>query len=173
MAAKCLICWVGVSARAAHALSWLSCQVSAYSLPQLCTLGGMSMNIQRKNSAHHFRMQSEREQTLSILVWYLTRSVWWSWATCHTMLQAVALCRSGSDKVRSSQDSVKSFIKIIYPEDILISDARLWEKYVKLNYRLINIHTCLVLCVQIPICWEIETFPDNLEAMFFFLSNSN
>ena len=23
------------------------------------------MNIQRKNSAHHFRMQSEREQTLS------------------------------------------------------------------------------------------------------------
>ena len=25
------------------------------------------MNIQRKNSAHHFRMQSEREQTLGIL----------------------------------------------------------------------------------------------------------
>ena len=25
----------------------------------------MSMNIQRKNSAHHFRMQSEREQTLA------------------------------------------------------------------------------------------------------------
>ena len=41
------------------------------------------------------------------------------------MLQAAALCRSGSDKVRSSQDSVKSFIKIIYPEDILISDAKL------------------------------------------------
>ena len=41
------------------------------------------------------------------------------------LLQAAALCRSGSDKVRSSQDSVKSFIKIIYPEDILISDARL------------------------------------------------
>ena len=34
------------------------------------------------------------------------------------MLQAAALCRSGSDKVRSSQDSVKSFIKLIYPEDI-------------------------------------------------------
>ena len=41
------------------------------------------------------------------------------------MLQAAALCRSGSDKVKSSQDSVKSYIKIIYPEDILISDARL------------------------------------------------
>ena len=25
------------------------------------------MNIQRKNSAHHFRMQSEREQTLVLL----------------------------------------------------------------------------------------------------------
>ena len=24
------------------------------------------MNIQRKNSAHHFRMQSEREQTLGV-----------------------------------------------------------------------------------------------------------
>ena len=24
------------------------------------------MNIQRKNSAHHFRMQSEREQTLGL-----------------------------------------------------------------------------------------------------------
>ena len=24
------------------------------------------MNIQRKNSAHHFRMQSEREQTLVV-----------------------------------------------------------------------------------------------------------
>ena len=55
---------MGVSARAAHALSRLSRQVSAYRLPQLCNLGGMSMNIQRKNSAHHFRMQSEREQTL-------------------------------------------------------------------------------------------------------------
>ena len=64
MAAKCQMCWVGVSARAAHALSWLSRQVSAYRLPQLCNFGGMSMNIQRKNSAHHFRMQIEREQTL-------------------------------------------------------------------------------------------------------------
>ena len=26
------------------------------------------MNIQRKNSAHHFRMQSEREQTLVLLL---------------------------------------------------------------------------------------------------------
>ena len=29
------------------------------------------MNIQRKNSAHHFRMQGEREQTLSGLLKYL------------------------------------------------------------------------------------------------------
>ena len=31
------------------------------------------MNIQRKNSAHHFRMQSEREQTLdtSIVTFYI------------------------------------------------------------------------------------------------------
>ena len=64
MAAKCQMCWVGVSARETHALLGLSRQVSAYRLPQLCNLGGMSMNIQRKNSAHHFRMQSEREQTL-------------------------------------------------------------------------------------------------------------
>ena len=27
------------------------------------------MNIQRKNSAHHFRMQSEREQTLGMCPW--------------------------------------------------------------------------------------------------------
>ena len=46
------------------ALSGLLRQVSAYRIPQSCNLGGMSMNIQRKNSAHHFRMQSEREQTL-------------------------------------------------------------------------------------------------------------
>ena len=26
------------------------------------------MNIQRKNSAHHFRMQSEREQTLALFL---------------------------------------------------------------------------------------------------------
>ena len=64
MAAKCQTCWAGVSARAAHAFSGLSRQVSAYRIPQSCNLGGMSMNIQRKNSAHHFHMQSEREQTL-------------------------------------------------------------------------------------------------------------
>ena len=33
------------------------------------------MNIQRKNSAHHFRMQSEREQTLvngfSVIIIYM------------------------------------------------------------------------------------------------------
>ena len=28
------------------------------------------MNIQRKNSAHHFRMQSEHEQTLVHHFWY-------------------------------------------------------------------------------------------------------
>ena len=34
----------------------------------------MSMNIQRKNSAHHFRMQSEREQTLvGVLLYGCTR----------------------------------------------------------------------------------------------------
>ena len=32
------------------------------------------MNIQRKNSAHHFRMQSEREQTLGIYVVMVTVS---------------------------------------------------------------------------------------------------
>ena len=35
------------------------------------------MNIQRQNSAHHFRMQSEREQTLVldlILYHYITSS---------------------------------------------------------------------------------------------------
>ena len=30
------------------------------------------MNIQRKNSAHHFRMQSEREQTLIYLKFVAT-----------------------------------------------------------------------------------------------------
>ena len=64
MAVKCLTWRVGVSTRAAHALSVLSCQVSAFLFPQSCNLGGMSMNIQRKNSAYHFHMQSEREQTL-------------------------------------------------------------------------------------------------------------
>ena len=29
------------------------------------------MNIQRKNSAYHFRMQSEREQTLGVLLLHL------------------------------------------------------------------------------------------------------
>ena len=63
---------MGVSARAANALSRLSRQVSAYRLPQLCNLGGMSMNIQRKNSALHFRMQSEREQTL-VMIFFLPK----------------------------------------------------------------------------------------------------
>ena len=31
------------------------------------------MNIQRKNSAHHFRMQSEREQTLVNEKWMAKR----------------------------------------------------------------------------------------------------
>ena len=39
------------------------------------------------------------------------------WTTGLTFELTFELCRSGSDKVRSSQDSVKSFIKIIYPED--------------------------------------------------------
>ena len=33
------------------------------------------MNIQRKNSAHHFRMQSEREQTL-VLFFLLAESLY-------------------------------------------------------------------------------------------------
>ena len=35
------------------------------------------MNIQRKNSAHHFRMQSEPEQTLDIvkLKYYVGKSI--------------------------------------------------------------------------------------------------
>ena len=37
---------------------------SAHRLLQLCNLGGMSMNIQRKNSDRHFRKQSERKKTL-------------------------------------------------------------------------------------------------------------
>ena len=44
--------------------SRLSRQVGAYRLPQSCNLEGMSMNIQLKNSAHHFCIQSECEQTL-------------------------------------------------------------------------------------------------------------
>ena len=40
---------VGISTWTAHALSGLSCQVSACCLPQPCNLEGMSMNIQRKN----------------------------------------------------------------------------------------------------------------------------
>ena len=41
------------------------------------------MNIQQKNSAHHFRMQSEREQTLAIIhrssdsyIQFLQRKFW-------------------------------------------------------------------------------------------------
>ena len=34
------------------------------------------MNIQRKNSAHHFRMQSEREQTLDQLKTSVEGSSW-------------------------------------------------------------------------------------------------
>ena len=35
----------------------------AFRVPQPCNLEGISMNIQQRNSAYHFRMQSEREQT--------------------------------------------------------------------------------------------------------------
>ena len=70
MLAKCETCQVGISARAAHALSGLSRQVSAYRLPPSYNLEGMSMNIQRKSSTYHFRMQSEREQTLGLNIAY-------------------------------------------------------------------------------------------------------
>ena len=33
-------------------------------VPQPCNLDGNSMNIQEENSAHYFRLQSERELTL-------------------------------------------------------------------------------------------------------------
>ena len=33
-------------------------------MPQPCNLDGISMNIQEENSAHYFRVQSERKQTL-------------------------------------------------------------------------------------------------------------
>ena len=51
---------------------FLRVDVSAYRLPQSCNLGGMSMNIQQKNSAHHFCMQSEREQTLDSVLFSRT-----------------------------------------------------------------------------------------------------
>ena len=35
-------------------------------MPQPCNLDGISMNIQEENSAHYFRVQSEREQTLVV-----------------------------------------------------------------------------------------------------------
>ena len=50
------------------ALSRISRPDSANRFPLSCDLGGMSMNIQRKNSAQHFLMQSEREQTLVSLL---------------------------------------------------------------------------------------------------------
>ena len=68
--------------RMGSALSGLSCQVSAYHLPQSCKLGGISMHIQRKYSAHHFRMQSEREQSL-VLVLPFHRESWWHSLACN------------------------------------------------------------------------------------------
>ena len=38
-------------------------------IPDSAIMQFMSMNIQRKKSAHHFRMQSEREQTLVLEKW--------------------------------------------------------------------------------------------------------
>ena len=53
-----------------------------------CNLEGMSMNNERKNSADHFRMQSEREQTLManlfscgahiLLKFYMIVLIFWS-----------------------------------------------------------------------------------------------
>ena len=40
------------------------------------------MNIQRKNSAHHFRMQSECEQNL-VLVLPFHRESWWHFLACN------------------------------------------------------------------------------------------
>ena len=41
-------------------------------MPQPCNLDGISMNIQEENSAHYFRVQSEREQTFSSNLLYVT-----------------------------------------------------------------------------------------------------
>ena len=49
------------------------------------------MNIQRENSAHHFRMQSEREQTLvlnSLLSLFFMFPREGSWLNTHTLLQS-------------------------------------------------------------------------------------
>ena len=59
------------------------------------------MNIQRKNSAHHFRMQSEREQTLvrkiTITVLYITQiprllSACVHWITIWAFMPANNIC---------------------------------------------------------------------------------
>ena len=42
--------------------------------------------------------------------------------------------------------SLKSYVLFTYPEDILISDARLWEKLkLQIDNLWSNIHTCRVL----------------------------
>ena len=42
-------------------------RLGAYQVPQPCNIDGISMNIQEENSAHYFRVQSEREQTLVVV----------------------------------------------------------------------------------------------------------
>ena len=49
------------------------------------------MNIQRKNSAHHFRMQSEREQTLAYLLTDTCNSFVHSLSKWHTLLGFLAM----------------------------------------------------------------------------------
>ena len=54
------------------------------------------MNIQRKNSAHHFRMQSEREQTLAqhlcLLLW--SHSMVWREITVCLLVLVVVVDKS-------------------------------------------------------------------------------
>ena len=47
------------------------------------------MNIQRKNSAHHFRMQSEREQTLVKVIHLVNYGIFWEYndKTLHNDVQ--------------------------------------------------------------------------------------
>ena len=57
----------------------------------------MSMNIQRKNSAHHFRKQSEREQTLGMCVRYQNNE----WSEVH-------YCGEGYSRIFSSYNLLKT-----------------------------------------------------------------
>ena len=62
-----------VSGRFRAGLSGLSRQISAYRFPQSCNLGGMSMNIHRKNSAYHSvcKVNANRLFSSALLNYYI------------------------------------------------------------------------------------------------------